>query len=243
MRSARPPLLLAVAWLFPAACAGSEVDGFEVEVTLGPLPERSSAAPLVLRNDRGYTVEIDRAYVVTSTVELEGCDGTAAAGWRRYLAWEGTAWAHEHGSPTRLGAPFVQALVGGGEPGGTLGTLRPPPARYCRVRVGLGPADADARGLPEDLRLVGKTCFVAGRFRADGGEAQAFTVASTAALEVELPLGPLVLAEESPRRRALLLGLHAAHWFDGVDFATMAGGEIAGRLLEGMRASLTVTTP
>jgi hypothetical protein len=241
--------LLLLAGLLPAACASADVPGFEVEVSMSAPPESAGARPLALTNDRGYVVELDRGYLVTATVELDACDGVAAAPhphwWHaaaRYLSWEGAAWAHEHGSPTRLGAPFVLPLVGAGRDG-VLGTLRPPPARYCRVRVGLGPADADAHGLPADVRLVGKTCFLSGRFSASGQAPRPFAIDSAATLEIDLPLGPLVLSDASPRRRTLVLGMTAARWFDGIDFSAMPADEIARRLLEGVRASLTVTTP
>src|SRR4051794_9710009 len=224
-------ILLIVTACLPGACASSEVTGFEVELAMSG-PTEGSGGMLVLKNEHGYVVELDRGYLVTATVELEPCDGLAtgrARWWQvvsRALSWEGTAWAHEHGSPTRLGAPFVQPLVGGGA-AGVLGTFRPPPGRYCRVRVGLGPADADAEGLPADVRLVGKTFFLGGRYRLPDGGPRPFTVDSAAALEVELPLGPLVLSDESPRRRTLSLGMTAAHWLDGLDLVAMPADEVA----------------
>jgi hypothetical protein len=220
---------LCLAALLAAACGDYTTPGLEVEVTSRPVGQR-----LQLRNDLGYIVDLTRGYLVTSSVELVECPRLA-----RWLI--GTAEAHLPASPTRLGAPMVESLVGEAE---TLGTLRPPPDRYCQLRVSLAPADADARGLPDEVRFVGRTLYLAGSYRSPGSEVDRPLAALTSeSVEVLVPVPDLVLDGEAPRHRRLELSKAAERWFDGIDLDNTPPPELAGRLLGGVAASLTVSAP
>lgn len=88
-----------------------------------------------------------------SSIELTPCPSTAATVWR-WLSPIGTAWAH--GDTTGTGPLVLRIdtpvdLLAGEQ---SLGTLRPPPGRYCRLVARLGATDADGGALPT-LRLEG----------------------------------------------------------------------------------------
>jgi hypothetical protein len=225
--------------LLGCACSDYTTPGLEVEVTVRPAGEA-----LHLRNDLGYSIELTRGYLVTSAVELVECPrlgalrqvGARMAGWMI-----GTARAHGLTSPTRLGAPLVEPLVG---QTASLGTLRPPPDRYCQLRVTLAPADGDARGLPEEVRFVGHTFYLEGRYRSPGGSAdRTLAVLSSEAIEVTVPVSDLVLDGEAPRRRRLELSRNGERWFDGLELDALPPAELARRLLASIAGSLVVSAP
>jgi hypothetical protein len=210
------------------ACADYTVDGLEVEITTRAVP-----GALKFRSDLGYDIELSRGYLVTSSVELVGCPRLS-----RWLAPIGTAQAHLPATPTRLGAPVVEPLGGDGA---ALGTMRPPPDRYCHLRVSLTPADADARGLPAELRFVGRTVYLAGAYRGPGDVAdRALALISSEAVSAEVPVPDLVLDGESPRRRRLELSRDPTRWFDGIALDSTPAPAVARRLLDNIGASLAV---
>ncbi len=218
--------VLPAALLCLAACSGGErVEG--LELTLGlttgrarPLGER--AGPRTLVNDKGTRASFTRAFVTLGSVELLPCE---EAGWRRLLRGlspVGTAWAHSVSSPRRLGTPHVVGLERADGEVTELGTLRPPPGRYCHARLTFQPADADAEGLaaaaqgPEPVDMVGHSLHLRGTLSApDGGEPQPFTVSLGGQASVNVVLDGLTLSEEQPKA-VLVFTLAWDGWLDGV---------------------------
>ncbi|MHA7634515.1 hypothetical protein [Corallococcus sp. M7] len=192
---------LGLALLALSAC-GERVDG--MTVTLG-LEHRATAHGVqAAGGERSFTradgqvLTLTRGYVTLGSVELKPCE--EALGWRllKALSPIGTAHAHSVGSPLRLGTPHVSGLE---RPDGnvlTLGTVRPPPGRYCRARLTFEPADADAEGLP-GVDMVGHTLWLEGtRMTAGGGEPQPFRLVTSNIATVDVVLDGLTLSEDEP---------------------------------------------
>ncbi|NNB86826.1 hypothetical protein HJC10_05830 [Corallococcus exiguus] len=201
IRASRLGLLL----LGLSAC-GERVDG--MTVTLG-LEHRATAQGVqAAGGERSFTradgqvLTLTRGYVALNSVELKPCE--EALGWRllRALSPIGTAHAHSEGSPLRLGTPHVSGLE---RPDGnvlTLGTVRPPPGRYCRARLTFEAADADAEGLSDvahGVDMVGRTLWLEGtRVPAGGGEPQPFRLVTSNIATVDVVLDELTLSEDEP---------------------------------------------
>ncbi|NBC42672.1 hypothetical protein GTZ93_22990 [Corallococcus exiguus] len=188
-----------------SAC-GERVDG--MTVTLG-LEHRATAQGVqAAGGERSFTradgqvLTLTRGYVTLGSVELKPCE--EALGWRllKALSPIGTAHAHSVGSPLRLGTPHVSGLE---RPDGSvlaLGTVRPPPGRYCRARLTFEPADADAEGLPgadSGVDMLEHTLWLEGtRVPAGGGEPQPFRLVTSNIATVDVVLDGLTLSEDEP---------------------------------------------
>lgn len=193
-------------WLCMLSACGERVDG--MTVTLG-LEHRAAAQGVqAAGGDRSFTradgqvLTLTRGYVALGSVELRPCE--EALGWRllKALSPVGTAHAHSVGSPLKLGVPHVSGLE---RPDGdvlTLGTVRPPPGRYCRARLTFEPADADAEGLPgadSGVDMGERTLWLEGtRVPAGGGEPQPFRLVTSNVATVDVVLDGLTLSEEEP---------------------------------------------
>ncbi|RKH45739.1 hypothetical protein [Corallococcus sicarius] len=245
----RLALLLSVSAL--CAC-GERLDG--VHVTLGL--EHRAATPDVggvgaqaggrtFTRPDGQTLTLTRGYVTLGSVELKPCE--EALGWRllRALSPVGTAHAHSVGSPLKLGTPHVSGLE---RPDGDvlrLGTLRPPPGRYCRARLTFEPADADAEGLPPSdsgVDLVGKTLWLEGmRVPAGGGEPQAFRLVTSNLATVEVVLDGLTLSEDAPSAERVFV-LAWDTWLADVDMEALEPRAAAASVLDTVARSVAMSS-
>jgi hypothetical protein len=226
------------------ACSGSSQEG--IVVTLQAEAAKVPAAS-TFDTDLGYRVVLGKAYVNLSSVEIFGCDASSASFPDRagrvlgeLFALERSAYAHTEGSPTKLGAPLVESVftTSGGV---TVGELRPPPGRYCRVVQSLQAADADARGLPSDVSMVGKSFFVAGTYEKNGAIPVPFESESTASFDAATDLS-FELSTTGTTSVTVRLSRDATHWFDGIDFATMGKRDIATRIVDSMAKSYGART-
>jgi hypothetical protein len=134
-------VLAAIVVLVPGCTFSSHEDGIAVTISL--THARSDSVPANIR--------LDHAYVTVSEVELLPCAEGAAAPVHTNI-----------GSRTILGVPAVEGLLGDTSPPQRLGTLAPPPGRYCHLRIVSAPADSDALGLPADPDMRGKSASVHG---------------------------------------------------------------------------------
>jgi hypothetical protein len=239
MRLSAHRLALSAAWVFALglSCSTGDSEGISVRVHLEPTGDAS--APLT--TDTGYEVTLTRGYLVTASADLEVC--AADALWLRRLerraTWVKSAHAHESGTPTHIGSPYVEALVGGGTTPVDYGVFSPPPDRYCTLRYDIGPADSDAEGLPADPDMVGKSLYLEGTYTAADGVAHAFTASTSATATAELGLSTLDL--QSAGTADVLVRKSAAHWFDGIDFAAATPDDIATKVLANIGVSATAT--
>lgn len=217
-----------------AGC-GSREEGIRLHLglTLQPAgPVQAEGLSRSFTNDRGDRILLTRAQVTLNSVEIFPCPEGAAWRWLRELSPIGTAYAHSASSPRQLGTPHVSSLERPDGEALELGTLRPPPGRYCRVHLIFGPADEDAMGLPADGAMAGRTLLLEGEIlAADGEGSRLFRLESSGISNAELSLEGLTLSAEELESEQLI-SLAYDHWLDGVsplapDAATQVQSNLA----------------
>lgn len=218
-----------VSWLAFSACSSSEEPGVELTITMAVAPGATDDGSMQLRTDTGYTVSLDRAYLGLGAVEIHGCDETGGDALLRRWFGPKLALAHTTSSPTRMGEPFVLSLLAGDRGPVEIGTLLPPPGDYCVTQVDLEAADDDARGLPDDVDMVGATLDVAGSWSNADESHQDFQWRTATGSERSLER-PFSLSRDE-RQRTLALRAIVDHAFDGVDFAEQTNSEQAKTVL------------
>ena len=211
-------------------------DGIEVDVSYQP-----AATPAQIRTDLGYRVALDRALLVVGQVELIRCDNFVAELWRVFAP--ARAKAHVLEAPTSLGEPLVLDLmesVGGAE---YAGTMKPPPGRYCGVRVVATPAGADAVGLTsKDQEMMANSVLVEGRVQREPADGVLLSTLIEGPLPLELSFEePLGL--DRPGVEYVTIQINHRTWFDGIDFAQLSSNEVQERVTDNVRASLSVVLP
>lgn len=235
--SSRSFALIAVVSLLTLPRCMRVTDGIEVDVAYQPV-----ATPAQIRTDLGYRVLLERALLVLGQVELVRCDNFVMDLWQ--LVGPARARAHVLDTPTSLGTPFVLDLM---ESTGTpelAGTMKPPPGRYCGVRVVGMPADEDALGVEgENAVMIERSVFVSGRVvdQTTGAEI-ALSAEVLDAVDCELMLEqPLVF--ESPVLETVSIEIDHTTWFDGIDFAQLSSEAVQQKLTENIRSSLRAVLP
>ena len=212
-------------------------DGIEVDVAYQP-----AATPAAVRTDLGYRVRLDRAVIAVGRVELIRCDNFVLDLWK--LVRAARAKAHEFSSPTSLGVPLVIDLMESAGVPLFAGTLRPPPGRYCGIRVIGMPADQDAEGLTdENLDMMQNSVVIAGRVEDEAGEDQAALLAEIwEILPCEMRFDrPLVF--DGPVVESVSIQIDLTKWFDGIDFALEDSTAVQQRITENVRSSLQAVLP
>ncbi len=212
-------------------------NGIEVDVAYQP-----EATPAQIRTDLGYRVALDRALIAVGRVELVRCDNFVVD----LLDWftPGRAKAHALDTPTSLGEPFVIDLM---ESVGTpqfAGTLKPPPGRYCGMRVLGMPADPDATGLTdENLEMMQHSVLVTGRVVDMSNDEESPLVARIwEVLDCEMRFDrPLVF--DSPVLERVSIQIDHTSWFDGIDFALQSEDAVQRKITENVRSSLRAALP
>jgi hypothetical protein len=188
-------------------------------------------APRRFVTDLGYEVELERAYLTIQRVQLVECapaaGGEAGAAHRRAPWAGGVAHAHDlSGDPTVLGTPYVDSALRADFALARVGVMEPPPGRYCRARVALGPADGDALGLPADIDMVGLSFYLEGSYLPPGGTRPIhFIIESSEEREALVDLVDVYRGQPTPivldgdhRDIRLSLAMLTNFWLDGVDF-------------------------
>lgn len=210
-------------------------EGIEVDVAYQP-----SATPAAVRTDLGYWVRLERAMIAVGRVELISCDNFVLDLWKRVSV--STAKAHELSSPTSLGVPLVIDLMESAGVPLFAGTLRPPPGRYCGIRVVGMPADQDAEGLTDaNLDMLENSVVTAGLVEdEEGAEQTDFLAEIGEILPCEMRFDrPLVF--DGPVVERVSIQIDHTGWFDGIDFADPALGDssaVQQRITENVRSSL-----
>jgi len=212
-------------------------EGIEVDVAYQP-----AATPAAVRTDLGYRVRLERAMIAVGRVELIRCDNFVLDLWK--LVTAARAKAHEFSSPTSLGVPLVIDLMESAGVPLFAGTLRPPPGRYCGIRVTGMPADQDAEGLTdENLDMTQNSVFVAGRVEDETGEAPSALLAQISEiLPCEMRFDrPLVF--DGPVLESVSIQIDHRKWFDGIDFALLDSTAVQQQITENVRSSLQAVLP
>jgi len=212
-------------------------DGIELDVAYRP-----EATPAAVRTNMDYRVRLDRALIAVGQVELIECDNFVLDLWK--LVAPARARAHEFSSPTSLGVPLVIDLM---ESAGTplfAGTLRPPPGRYCGIRVVGMPADEDAEGLTkENLDMMEHSVLIAGQVEDTAtGDETPLLARIGEVLDCEVLFDrPLVF--DSPILESVTIEIDHTKWFDGIDFALQDSSAVHRQITENVRSSLWAALP
>ena len=212
-------------------------EGIELDVAYQP-----AATPAAVRTDLGYRVRLERAIIAFGRVELIRCDNFVLDLWK--LVGAAQARAHEFSSPTSLGVPLVIDLMESAGVPLFAGTLRPPPGRYCGIRVTGMPADQDAEGLTDaNLDMTENSVLIAGRVEDESGQATSALIATISdVLPCEMRFDrPLVF--DGPTLESVSIQIDHRKWFDGIDFALQGSSAVQQRITENVRSSLQAVLP
>jgi hypothetical protein len=208
-------------------------DGIELDVAY-----QLGATPSEIRTDMGYGVRLERAYIAIGQVELIRCDNFVSDLWQ--IIGPARARAHQINTPTSLGVPLVLDLM---ESTGTpifAGTIRPPPGRYCGIRVMGMPADEDAEGLTEQNRdMMAHSVLIFGQAEdRQSGDTWPLRAQIWEALPCEIRLDqPLVF--DRPVLESVSIAIDQTRWFDGIDFARQDSSAVQQQIRENVRSSVT----
>jgi len=230
--TSRLPILLALFVAVSLPHCMRVTDGIEVDVAYQP-----EATPAQIRTDMDYRVALDRALIVVGKVELLRCDNFVSDLWALFAP--ARARAHVLDTPTSLGVPLVIDLM---ESAGTpefAGTLRPPPGRYCGMRVLGMPADPDAAGLSdENLEMMQHSVLIAGRVvDTSSGEESPLLARIWEVFDCEMRFDR-ALVFDSPVLETISIQIDHTSWFDGIDFALQSSDAVQQQITENVRSSL-----
>lgn len=194
-------------------------------------------------NDLGYTVTVERGYVVDFSTQLIACEHSHA--------WGGIAWLEK-----LVGVAVVQAGHSSGDvdPAALttataepihspalreLGTVTVNEPDYCEGHYLVARADGDTLNLPDDLDLHGMSLTIEGTYqRADMDAPVTFTAQTALANGAITTLSRVDLAgfrdvhvEISDEPVYVTIQRRLDTLFDGVDFAAMSRDEIGQAVL------------
>jgi len=212
-------------------------DGIEIDVAYHP-----EATPAQIRTDMEYRVALERALIVLGKVELIRCDNFVVDLWE--LVAPARARAHLGDTPTSLGVPLIIDLM---ESAGTprfAGTMKPPPGRYCGIRVLGMPADPDAVGLTdENLEMMQHSVLIAGQVEdMTTGDEMPLLARIWDVLQCEMLFDrPLVF--DGPVLESVSIQIDHTKWFDGIDFALRDPIAVQQQITENVRSSLRAVLP
>ena len=212
-------------------------DGIEVDVAYQP-----EATTAQIRTDLGYRVALERALIVVGRVELIRCENFVME--LQDLFGPARARAHVLDTPTSLGVPLIIDLM---ESAGTpefAGTMKPPPGRYCGIRVVGMPADEDAVGLSdENLDMMQHSVLIAGQVTdVTSGEETPLLARIWEVLQYEMRFDrPLVFHD--PVLESVSIQIDHRKWFDGIDFALQSPDAVQRQITENVRSSLQAVLP
>ncbi|SEU23236.1 hypothetical protein SAMN05443639_110222 [Stigmatella erecta] len=219
----KPSVPLFISVLIPLAGCGSREEGLHLNLRLAHQPVQEVQRVGTQRhftNNRGEQITLTRAYVTVSSVEIFACPVTGARRWLQWLSPLGTAHAHSVTDPRRMGTPYVDSLERADGEVLEMQALQPSPGSYCRARLVLGPADADAEQMPEGALMLNKTLLLEGQVTsADGATVRPFRLESAGLASAELPFEALTLSDDA-REASLRFTLAYDRWLNDVDWAS-----------------------
>lgn len=191
-------------------CGGYE-PGIEVELALQAAPATSA-----FDTDLGFRIRLEEAMLMIDSLELVRCSPVARRAPSRADPHSGPgpgprwsqltiakAWAHVDEHPTATGAvPRLNAMHSTGAPV-EAGILRPPPGRYCALRVTPPPDSAvlHVRGTAVDV-----------------DSEHAFDIEAPTDQSIEIPLTEALVLSATKRSAGLVIVIDQHRWLDGIDF-------------------------
>jgi hypothetical protein len=208
------------------ACADTgEREGIRVHVAVA-----GETMPQSVALDDGTSAVLDPSYVTIVGFALEPCASVAKTLWRAINPLP-SAIAHGSSSPTNLAIPVVIAIAGP-RAGIDVGTLEPPPDRYCGMNLAIGLADDDAVRLP-DQDMVGRSLRVSGEH-----QGVSFSVSSAASDHAHLTFASPLDLLDPDASATVTLSLDTSDTFDTVDFASVTA---AADIMDGIAAGFAVS--
>ena len=209
--------------LLSLACSNSDSDGVNVAIDLEAPTSTKSVGAATWVTDRGFTIQLQKAYLATGSVEILPCVAAMRSPAPRSPLLElfsiKEAHAHTEGSPTLLGIPVVESLLAASGTRIQMGTLAPPPNSYCQVRYTILKADADAVGAPSDGSMLDLSFYVSGTYTSSNGAQGSFVASSSKSRELDLPVDTTMLSTSGTSSATFIIRKNIDTWFNGVDFA------------------------
>lgn len=192
-------------------------------------------------NDRGYRVRLTRGYLTSYSMELVECPKDAATGARLgALLWstvESVAWAgHSVGTPNPAAIRPMQVESLTEPTAHDVGEVLLAPQAYCQLHYLIARAGREAHGLPPDLDMVDASLHVELTYQAAGADAPTpftlHTAVANGGLFDRATGAPTAMRVDTGRNATqVTVRRDLGRMFDGVDFAAMAEGQIAGQIL------------
>ena len=240
--------------LLISACSSTEsTPGTEVHAHVTHLPPAAAnvtetATPgKQFVNDQGVTIELTSAYLTLSEMQIRtDCSVSPFARLLEavYDLVLPVANAHTESTPTKLGEPLVVNVLNPDTEELEFGHFSPAAGSYCGITVHMHPADADSRGLPTTLSMIGQVLHLEGNYSV-GGPQIAFTVETAVEPEhADIAFPATINLSASNLSGEAHLNIEYNNWFDGFDSAAMAALATADssavtQLLDNITASIS----
>jgi len=239
------PALPALALILGCGTSTEEA-GLSVSVSLAaPSSPALEGGVRTIRTDLGYEVRIERGYLATGSVGLLPCGDQhhhhlQELGSRLLELLVPKAYAHHTGgSPIELAVGAVESLLAPSDAWIALGSLAPPPDRYCGLRLTASPADGSNIGHPADGEMQGRTLRLEGTYQHDdAAEPTPFTLDAAVSFDVDLHFEAIDLGPAGDQTASLSIRKALDTWFDGIDLEADDDDAIRAAVLSNLQASL-----
>lgn len=207
-------------------CGGYE-PGIEVQVALQAAP-----STLSFESDLGFAISLEEAVLAIDSLELIACSPSASAATLEFLSMR-SAYAHVEERPTASDTVTPLDALHSGGLAVVATVLRPPPGRYCSMRVVLKGTERTSEAV--GLRVRG----TARRAGTDHG----FDMAAYGGRSVEAPLSETLVLSATNLTAAVTLVADQRRWLDGINFERDASEEDRrARVVENALGGLTAQT-
>jgi hypothetical protein len=198
-------------------------------------------------NDLGYTVHVERGYIVTTSTTLNECDHTTGVvDWMSSLFSTSVAHAgHTSGGPDQAAilASHVESLT-------TLqplqlGSVNVNEYSYCKGHYLVAQASSITRDLPQDVPMEGHSLYVEGTYQAPGStDSVPFVIKTSVGDGALFNLKVLNVSDAMPSVHAVIgqvpvqitIRRHIDGLFSGVDFMKMDDDTRAQTVLDALIA-------
>ena len=211
-------------------------EGIEVDIAYA-----TPATPQAVLTDSGYRVWLERALMVLGPVELIECESAVRDLWRLFTV--ATARAHIGTASTSLSVPLVLDLMDGDGTAFYVGTIRPPPGRYCGMRIAGGPANEETVGAADSPEMLQSSILVVGEIEDRETQARTPWAATVPEVLVHELWFEEALVFDSPRSVSVSVEIDHMQWFDGIDFAELGARAVQQKLVENVGSSMAVSGP
>ena len=219
-------------------CGSGYEPGIEVQVALQAAP-----STLAFQTDLGFEIRLEEAVLSIASLELIPCAaGTQVTFLERLLPrGPSTAWAHIDEQPTASDAVLPLDALHSGGLAVVAAILRPPPGRYCELRVSLAANDVPAAPPPSSTaeEAPANGLRMRGTARRDGSD-YAFSVDAGADRSVRAPLSEVLDLSADRLNGAITLFVDQRRWLDGIDFAHATDRDRHARVVDNVLSGLTV---